>query len=426
MSLNPFLNALKQLKKTADQMNLEVSILEILSRPKRILEFSIPLKMDDGSLKVFEGYRVQYNDARGPFKGGIRYHPETDLSEIKALAFWMMIKCATVNIPMGGAKGGINVDPKKLTAAELERLTRGYARAIADFIGPEKDVPAPDVNTNPQIMAWLMDEYSRIKGYNNPGVITGKPIEIGGSKGREIATAQGGFYVLEKVLKKIKLTDKKGKVKSKNSEITVAIQGSGNVGSNIAKILGENGYRVVAMSDSKGAIIKPRNKDLENIDIDGALKWKQSKGTLVGFPETKEITNKELLELPVDVLIPAAFENQVTEENASRIKAKVILELANGPITPEADEKLIKQGIIIVPDVLANAGGVTVSYFEWVQNIRNYYWEEDKVLTRLERVMKDSFDRVWQIKEKYNTDLRTAAYILALGRIAEAIKLRGI
>jgi glutamate dehydrogenase/leucine dehydrogenase len=425
--INPFLNALKQLKTAADLMKLEASVLEILQKPKRILEFSIPIKMDDGTLKVFEGYRVQYNDARGPFKGGIRFHPETDLSEVKALAFWMTIKCATVGIPMGGAKGGVTVDPKKLSTAELERLSRGYTRAVADFIGPEKDVPAPDVNTTPQIMAWIMDEFSKIKGFNNPGVVTGKPLEVNGSKGRDTATAQGGFYILEKALEKIKLTDEKGQPKTTNSEITVAIQGTGNVGGNMAKILAKNGFKVVAISDSKGGIVrKSKINGFESLDVPGAMKWKKENGSLEGFPGTEAISHKELLELPVDILIPAAMENQITDENVDKIKANIILELANGPTTPEADAKLFKRGITVVPDVLANAGGVTVSYFEWCQNIRNYYWEEDKVISRLEKIMKESFDEVWAIKEKYGIDMRTAAFVLAITRIAEAIRMRGI
>jgi glutamate dehydrogenase/leucine dehydrogenase len=425
--INPFLNALKQLKTAADLMNLEASVLEILQKPKRILEFSIPVKMDDGTLKVFEGYRVQYNDARGPFKGGIRFHPETDLSEVKALAFWMTIKCAMVGIPMGGAKGGVTVDPKKLSIAELERLSRGYTRAVADFIGPEKDVPAPDVNTTPQIMAWIMDEYSKIKGFNNPGVVTGKPLEVNGSKGRDIATAQGGFYILEKVLEKIKLMDEKGKSKTANSDITVAIQGTGNVGGNMAKILAKNGFKIVAISDSKGGIVrKSKINGFEKLDVEGAMKWKKENESLEGFPGTEAVSHKELLELPVDILIPAAMENQITDENVDKIKAKIILELANGPTTPEADAKLFKRGITVVPDVLANAGGVTVSYFEWCQNIRNYYWEEEKVISRLEKIMKESFDEVWVIKEKYSVDMRTAAFVLAITRIAEAIRMRGM
>lgn len=408
-------------------MKLEASVLEILQKPKRILEFSIPVKMDDGTLKVFEGYRAQYNDARGPFKGGIRFHPETDLSEVKALAFWMTIKCATVGIPMGGAKGGVTVDPKKLSLAELERLSRGYTRAVADFIGPEKDVPAPDVNTTPQIMAWIMDEFSKIKGFNNPGVVTGKPLEVNGSKGRDTATAQGGFYILEKALEKIKLTDEKGNPKTANSDITVAIQGTGNVGGNMAKILAKAGFKVVAISDSKGGIVrKSETNSLESLDIPGAMKWKAENGSLEGFPGTEIVSHKQLLELPVDVLIPAAMENQITDENVDNIKAKIILELANGPTTPEADAKLFKRGITVIPDVLANAGGVTVSYFEWCQNLRNYYWEEDKVISRLEKIMKESFDEVWAIKEKHGVDTRTAAFVLAITRIAEAIKMRGM
>ncbi len=430
---NPFLSALEQLKRGADLIKLENNILEILQKPKRILEFSLPLKMDDGSFRIFEGYRVQYNDARGPFKGGIRYHPEVNLAEVKALALWMTIKCAVVGIPMGGAKGGIAFDPKKLSRAELERLTRAYTRAVRDFIGPGKDIPAPDVNTTAETMAWIMDEYSQFEGLNQPAVVTGKPLGLGGSRGRERATAQGGYFVLERVLKKIKLLNERGKPKARNSEITIAIQGSGNTGSNMARILAQNGYRLVALSDSKGAVIKTKVKgnkfratDLEGLNVTDLLKWKEVNKTLAGFSGSREITNEQLLELPVDILIPSALENQITEKNAGRIKAQIVLELANGPTTPEADVKLFRRGVTVVPDVLANAGGVTVSYFEWSQNLSNYYWSEEEVLDRLVKIMKESLERVWEVKEKYCTDLRTAAFALALDRIAEAIRLRGI
>jgi len=417
--MSPLQNALTQLKKAAELVKLDSAVLEILKKPKRVLQFSIPIQMDDGSIKVFDGYRVQWNDSRGPFKGGIRFHPKTDLNEVKALAFWMTIKCAAVGIPFGGAKGGVTVDPKKLSEKELERLSRGYVQAVREFIGPEKDIPAPDVYTNPQIMAWIMDEFSKIKGYNVPGVVTGKPIEVGGSAGRGTATAQGGFYILEEAIKKLKV---------KSEKLKVVIQGFGNAGYNIARLCYKAGYEVVAVSDSKGGITinqKSKTKNQKYLNPDEILKWKEKNGSVIGFPETKTITNKQLLELPCDVLIPSALENQITKLNAGRIKANIILELANGPTAPEADEKLFKRGILVVPDVLANAGGVTVSYFEWVQNLQNYYWSEKEVFEKLKKIMVDNLNTAWEIKEKYQTDLRTAVFALALGWLEKAIKVRG-
>jgi len=411
MPQNPFKNALYQLKSIEEFIpEKDRQYLAYLKQPQRILQVSIPVKMDDGSIKVYEGYRVQYNDARGPFKGGIRYHLQADLNEVKALAFWMAIKCATVNIPFGGAKGGVQVDPKKLSAAELERLTRGYTRAIKDFIGPDKDVPAPDVYTNPQIMAWIMDEFSQIKGYNVPGVVTGKPVEVGGSLGRDTATAQGGFYVLENVVKKLKLNPKK---------LKIVIQGFGNAGSVMAELVSQAGYQVVGLSDSRGGIYNDKG-----LDVKAVIDHKKQEGTVTTFPGVKIVTNKQLLELPCDILMPAALENQITKENAGRIKARFILELANGPTTPEADQKLFKKGIIVVPDVLANAGGVTVSYFEWVQNLANFYWTKEDVFKKLKPIMIKSFEKVWKTGQDYQVDLRQAAFIVALSRIIQAIKVR--
>ncbi len=408
---NPFQNAQKQLKKAADVINLEPNVLEVLKTPKRILQVSIPVRMDDGNVKVFEGYRVQHNDARGPFKGGIRFHPKTNLNEVKALAFWMAIKCAVAGIPMGGGKGGVTVDPKKLSQGELERLSRGFAEAFKDFIGPEKDIPAPDVYTNPQIMAWIADEFSRIKGHNVPGVVTGKPLEVGGSEGRGSATAQGGFYVLSKAVKNLKIDPEKS---------TMAIQGFGNAGSIMADLASKAGYKVVAVSDSKGGIYNPQGLDIKKV-----IEYKKEQGTVSDFYGAQNITNKKILELPCDILVPAALENAIDKNNAGRVKAKIVLELANGPLTPEADEKLFKKGVLVIPDVLANAGGVTVSYFEWVQNLANYYWTEREVLEKLKPIMVKGFSNIWAIKEKYNVDMRTAAFILAIERIGKAMKLKG-
>ena len=422
MSTNPFTNATKQLENAAGFLDLDKNILEILKNPKRVLEVSIPVEMDSGEIKVFKGFRSQYNDALGPFKGGIRFHPKVNLSEVKALSAWMTWKCAVVNIPLGGGKGGIIVDPKKLSNKEIEKLSRGYIQAMKDFIGPEKDIPAPDVYTAPQIMAWMMDEFSKIKGYSIPGVVTGKPIEIGGARGRKFSTAQGGIYVLEKAVRKLEMNSEK---------TTVAIQGFGNAGSFMAKILSALGYRIVAVSDSKGGIVmnyesRIMNQDSKNkgLDIKKVIKFKKEKGSVIGFPKTKTITNEQLLKLDVDILIPAALENVITEKNAGQIKAKLIVELANGPITPEADIKLEKKGIIIVPDILANAGGVIVSYFEWVQNLQNYYWTEKENISKLKTIIEKSFDEVWDKKECLNISMRLAAYVVAVERVAKAEGLR--
>ncbi len=423
MSKNPFTNATKQLENAAGLLNLNKNVLEILKNPKRILEVSIPVEMDSGEIKVFKGYRSQYNDALGPFKGGIRFHPKVNLSEVKALSAWMTWKCAVVGLPLGGGKGGVIADPKKMSNKEIEKLSRGYIQALKDFIGPEKDIPAPDVYTNPQIMAWMMDEFSRIKGYNVPGVVTGKPFEIGGARGRVFSTAQGGIYVLEKAVKKLKLNSKK---------TTVAIQGFGNAGSFMAKILSALGYNIVAVSDSRGGIelsqksvkSKVESQKLDCLDIKNIIKFKKETGSVVGFPGAETITNEQLLKLDVDVLVPAALENVITEKNAGRIKAKLIIELANGPVTPEADTKLEKKGIIVIPDILANAGGVIVSYFEWVQNLQNYYWSERENISKLKTIIEKSFDEVWARKKCLNISSRLAAYAVAVERVAKAEELR--
>ncbi len=423
--LNPFINATKQLENAAELLDLDKNILEILKNPKRILEVSIPVEMDSGEIKVFKGYRSQYNDALGPFKGGIRFHPRVNLSEVKALSAWMTWKCAVVGLPLGGGKGGIIVDPKKLSDKEIEKLSRGYIQAIQDFIGPEKDIPAPDVYTNSQIMAWMMDEFSKIKGYNVPGVVTGKPIEIGGAIGRKFSTSQGGIYAFEKAIEKMKMNSKK---------INIAIQGFGNAGSFMAEILYALGYNVLAVSDSKGGIVlnqngnynkkRTKNSKQNSLNIMKLIKFKKETGSVVGFPEARNITNEQLLALDVDVLVPAALESTITEKNASKIKAKLIIELANGPITPKADKKLEKKGVVVIPDILANAGGVIVSYFEWVQNLQNYYWDKEENISKLKDIIEKSFKKIWLKKESLGISMRLAAYAVAVERVAQAEKLR--
>jgi glutamate dehydrogenase/leucine dehydrogenase len=408
-----FKGVINQLNKICRIININYDELEILRKPDRIIEVSLPVLMDNGRIKVFTGFRVQYNNSRGPYKGGIRFHPDVNLDEVKTLAYWMTIKCAVADIPYGGGKGGVAVDPKTLSAGELERLTRAYTRGFSDFIGPSIDIPAPDVGTTPQIMAWLMDEYSHIKGENMPGVVTGKPVEIGGSLGRETATSLGGFYVFEQVLAKLKL---------KKNKAIMAVQGFGNVGMNFAMIAYRAGFKVAAVSDSRGGIYNEKGLDMEKV-----LLHKQVTGSVADFKGSKNITNEKLLELPVQVLVPSALENVINERNAGVVKAKIILELANGPTSPEAEVKLEKKGVIIVPDVLANSGGVIVSYFEWVQNLRRYYWEEEKVQARLREQMTKVFNKVWQtmIAQK-NKKMRDAAYIVAIDRLVKSLRIRGI
>jgi glutamate dehydrogenase (NAD(P)+) len=410
--LDSFDIALQQLEKAANVMNLDKEALEILRAPQQILEVSLPVRMDNGKVKTFRGFRVHYNNARGPVKGGIRFHPEETLSTVKALSAWMTWKTAVVDIPMGGAKGGIICNPKEMSPSELERLSRAYVRAIADFIGPEIDVPAPDVYTTPQIMAWMMDEYETISRRSAPGVITGKPLTLGGSQGRGDATAKGGMYVLKVGAKK------KGIDLSK---ATVAVQGFGNAGQFAMTLVKEHfGSKVVAISDTKGGIYSEKG-----LDFDAVLKHKQKTGTVQGLEGTKNITNEELLELGVDVLIPAAIENQITSKNADKIKAKIILELANGPTTPEADEILFKRGVLDLPDFLANAGGVTTSYFEWVQNIGGYYWTREEVYEKLDKKMTTAAEDVLATADKYKVNPRTGAYIISVKRVADAMKARG-
>lgn len=410
--INPFHSAMEQLNKAAKYLaDDDKPWIDFLKQPEREVHVSLPVRMDSGEMNVFTGYRVQYNGARGPYKGGIRFHPDTDIDEVKALAFWMAVKCATVDIPYGGGKGGITVDPKKLSLRETERLTRVFTRAIKDIIGPHVDVPAPDVYTNPQIMAWMVDEYSKAVGKFTPAVVTGKPIELGGSLGRGPATGQGGFDVLEQ------LATIQGMTPTKT---TIAIQGFGNVGESFAEIASKAGYKVVAVSDSKGGIHNEKGLDIAKL-----INHKTETGSVENFAGSKKISNAQLLELDVHILVPAALENQITEDNTKKIKAKVVLELANGPTTPEADVDLFKRGVTVVPDVLSNAGGVTVSYFEWCQNLQGYYWSEAEVNEKLKKKMSTAFKSVWQLSQKNKIDLRTAAFVLAVTRIIKAIKLRG-
>jgi glutamate dehydrogenase/leucine dehydrogenase len=399
---NPFENAMTQLGKISKIKDFGDEFLARMSVPDKDIRISIPVKMDDGSLKIFEGYRVEYNNTLGPYKGGIRYHPDTEINEVKALAFWMALKCAVVDIPMGGGKGGITVDPKKLSKSELEKLSRGWVQKLADVLGPHKDVPAPDVNTTPEIMAWMNDEYMKITGEKSGATFTGKPIENGGSAGRGPATGLGGFYVFDSLRAKLGLPKK----------CKIVIQGFGNVGGNAARIFAEHGHMVMAVSDSKSAIVKENGLNLTEVET-----YKKSTGGLKDFPGARNITNEELLELSCDVLVPAAFENQITEKNADKIKAQVILELANGPITPEADEILFKKGVQVIPDVLANSGGVTVSYFEWDQNLKNEKWTEQEVFNKLKPMLEDASNKIFDKAKEANTHLRMGAFILALERI---------
>ena len=405
---NPYQNAMAQLDKVALLKDFNTEFIARLRQPDRDIRISIPVKMDDGSIKIFEGYRVEYNNALGPYKGGIRYHTAVDIDEVKALAFWMALKCAVVNIPMGGGKGGITVDPKVLSVGELERLSRGWVQKLSDILGPYKDVPAPDVNTTPEIMMWMADEFKKITGDDTGAVITGKPLGSGGSEGRGTATAQGGFYVFETLCAEVGLPKK----------CKVVIQGFGNAGSYAAKIWNDAGHTIIAVSDSKSGIYNG-----EGLDIEKLLEYKKNTGSLLDFEkenlENKNITNEELLELECDLLIPAAFENVITENNASKIKAKVILELANGPVTPEADEILFKKQIKIIPDVLANAGGVIVSYFEWQQNLKREHWSEKEVFEKLKPILNNASTEIFKKSKELNTSLRASAFIVALERIQE-------
>jgi len=414
MENNPFHSALAQLAKAEKILNTS---LEILKVPQREVHVNIPVMMDDGSLKIFPGYRVQYNRALGPYKGGIRFHPNVDLSEVKALAFWMTMKCAVAGLPLGGSKGGVVVDPKELSTGELERLSRGYARAIADVIGPDKDVPAPDVNTNSTIIDWMSDEFG--KGDKKLlATFTGKSIKNGGSEGREEATGLGGLYVLQAVLGKLRRQETRNK---RQEKLTAAVMGFGNVGYNMVKFLVDNGFSVVAVSDSKGGIHVPNGVNPELTlackKKNGYLAGCYCSGSVCDLSKGRPITQEQLLELPVDILVPAALENVLTSENAPKIQAKVILEMANGPTTPEADEILAKKGVTVIPDILANSGGVTVSAFEWEQNLKSEHWIKEEVNKKLKKKMEAAVEAVSKAAETHKTTLRTAAFIVALDRI---------
>jgi glutamate dehydrogenase (NAD(P)+) len=409
---NPFELAKTQLRKVGETFGIDPNLIRVLSQCKKAVEVSIPVQMDDGSIAVFIGYRVTHNIARGPSKGGIRYHPAVTRDEVKALSMWMTWKCALMGLPFGGAKGGVVCDPKRLSSKELERMTRRYTSEIINDIGPERDIPAPDVGTDSRVMAWIFDTYSMNKGHSVLGVVTGKPLSIGGSLGREEATARGSLYCIQAV------AVKEGK---RISDYSIAIQGFGNVGANLARLLHRAGSKVVAVSDSRAGV-----HNANGIDVQAALAHKQEHGSLAGLPNADEVTNEELLELPCDILAPCALEQVISEENADRIKAPVVCEGANGPVTPSADAILEDRGVLVLPDVLANAGGVIVSYFEWVQGLQEYFWREEEVNAKLHDIVARAFEEVWQTREKMKTSLRMASYGLAVQRVAEATTTRGL
>jgi len=409
---NPFAIAQQQLDEAAEIMELDAATHELLRWPLRELHVTLPVPMDDGSVKIFRGFRVQYNDALGPTKGGLRFHPEETVNTVRALAAWMTWKTAVVDLPLGGGKGGVICNPKEMSQRELERLSRAYIRQVGRIIGEETDIPAPDVYTNPQIMAWMMDEYSFLRGHNVPGVITGKPIPLGGSRGRGDATARGGMYTIREAAQALGI---------ELAGATAAVQGYGNAGS-FAHSLGEEllGLKVVAVSDSSGGIYNP-----DGLDSDKVKAHKRETGSVIDFPGAHNITNEELLELDVTVVIPAALENQITGSNAHNIRAQIVAEFANGPTTPEADDIMYDNGIYVIPDFLCNAGGVTVSYFEQVQNAYDYYWDKETVYERLDKKMTAAFHAVHSTAQQYDVKNRMGAYIVAVGRVAEACKLRG-
>jgi glutamate dehydrogenase (NAD(P)+) len=409
---NPFELAKAQLRRVGEVFAIDPNLIRVLSQCKKGVEVSIPVSMDDGSVSVFIGYRVTHNIARGPSKGGIRYHPDVTLDEVKSLSMWMTWKCALMGLPFGGAKGGVVCDPKRLSTGELERLTRRYTSEIINDIGPERDIPAPDVGTDGRVMAWIFDTYSMNKGHSVLGVVTGKPLSVGGSLGRQEATARGSLYCIQALSQK---QDKRVR------DFTVAIQGFGNVGAHLARLLHAEGATVVAVSDSQGGVYNG-----SGLDVPTVLAHKQERGVLTGLANAEAITNEELVELPCDILAPCALEQVITEENAGRVKAPVICEGANGPITPTADAILEDRGVLVLPDVLANAGGVVVSYFEWVQGLQEYFWREDEVNAKLHDIVVRAFEETWQTRERYDTSMRMAAYGLAVQRVAEATTTRGL
>jgi glutamate dehydrogenase (NAD(P)+) len=401
-----------QLDDVAALISLDRSVHSYLREPKRILQVSVPVRMDDGNVRMFEGYRVQHNMSRGPGKGGIRFHPDVSLDEVKALAMWMTWKCALVNVPFGGAKGGVVCDPKAMSLGEIEHLTRRFTIEISIIIGPEKDIPAPDVYTTPQIMAWIMDTFSMQHGYSIPGVVTGKPLSIGGSLGRDKATARGCLYVVDEAMRELGLSA---------AGARVAIQGFGNAGMHAAGLMHEAGYRIVAVSDTRGGVASQKG-----LDPKALVAFKEATGSVAGFAGGEALSNKELLEYDCDVLVPAALEKVITRENAPRIRAKIVAEAANGPTLPEADEILFDRGIMVLPDILANAGGVTVSYFEWVQDLQNNFWEEDEVNDRLKRKMVRAFADTYAFARERRVNMRRGAYAVAIKRVAEATMARGL
>jgi glutamate dehydrogenase (NADP+) len=420
MTTSLFSDATSRLDKALQYVSISEDAIERLKFPKASLQVSIPVRMDDGRLRIFQGYRVRHDDTRGPTKGGVRYHPNVSLDEVQSLAFWMTFKCAAVGIPFGGAKGGITLNPKELSRLELERLTRGYIDAIADFIGPDIDIPAPDVYTNPMIMGWMMDRYSTIRRQLCPAVVTGKPIALGGSVGRETATATGAFAVINTIL---------AKFDRKPQQTTVAIQGFGNAGAVIAELLASVGYQVVAVSDSQGAIYSPMGLDIPSIrryrEANKSIQAVYCEGSICSIVEHQTLTNSELLALDVDVLVPAALENQITEANVNEIQARFIFEVANGPISSGADRILEQKGIHVFPDILVNAGGVTVSYFEWVQNRSGLYWNLEEVDRRLQTKMIEETEQIWHLAQEFSISMRTAAYVHALRRLGESLDAKG-
>ncbi len=438
MEKNPYEIAKQQIEIAARKAGIDDTMVEWLKKPVRELTVNFPVKMDDGTTRIFTGYRVQHSMARGPCKGGIRYHPDVTLDEVRALAIWMTMKTAVVGIPYSGAKGGVICNPKEMSQGELERLTRRYTSEISIIIGPERDIPAPDVYTNPQTMAWIMDTYSMNKGYSVPAVVTGKPLSIGGSQGRAEATGRGVMFTVREALKHLDYKvlapnqwHKRIKAEKKNDgdegtgyridSATVAVQGFGNVGSVSANLLRRKGAKVIAISDSKGGVLNP-----EGLDIDKLVEYKKRTGSVLDFEDTEKINGMDLLELECDVLIPAALENQITEDNADNIKAKIVAEGANGPTTPKADKILFEKKVFLIPDILSNAGGVVVSYFEWIQSLQQLCWIERDVNVKLREIMVNAFNNVLEVSKEKKVDMREAAYILALKKVAEALEIRGV
>lgn len=410
-TLNPFEIAQLLIRNACRELGLSQAVYEYLKEPQRVLIVNIPVRMDSGEVRTFIGYRSQHTDVIGPGKGGVRFHPEVTLDEVKALSMWMTIKCGVLGLPFGGAKGGVICDPGQLSRREMESLSRGYIRAISQLVGPEKDIPAPDVNTNPQVMGWMMDEYSKLRGFNAPGLITGKPMILGGSAGRAEATGRGAVICIREAA---------GRLGIPLQGATASIQGFGNVGSNTARFLYDLGVKVVAVSDVRGGVYSP-----DGINVYEAMEYARAHGSVAGLPGTTPISPTDVLYLPVDILVPAALENQITLQNADQVQARIICEAANGPTTPEAARRLTERGVLQIPDILANAGGVTVSYFEWVQNIQNYYWPEEEVIDKLERMMVGAFNAVWKVYEQRGVSLRRAAYMVAIKRLADAMGARG-